>query len=162
MEVVHDTVERGARGAEIERLYRERGERMWHAILAFAGDPEVASDAVAEAFAQALRRGEQVRDPERWIWRAVFRIAAGELKERSRRFPAALGVPPAMEEPARDLVDALARLSRMQRGAVVLHHLVGHPVKEIAVILGSTPAAVKVHLSRGRKRLRTILEEEDA
>jgi len=38
---------------------------------------------------------------------------------------------------------------------------VGHCVKETAAILGSTPAAVKVHLSGGRRRLRTILEEED-
>jgi RNA polymerase sigma-70 factor, ECF subfamily len=57
-------------------------------------------------------------------------------------------------------VEALSRLSRMQRGAVVLYHLVGYPVKETAAILGSTPAAVKVHLSRGRRRLRAILEEE--
>ena len=162
MGVAHDTVAGEARAAEIERVYREGGARMWHAILAFAGDREVANDAVAEAFAQALRRGDQVRDPERWIWRAVFRIAAGELKDRSRRMhERTLAIPQEMEEPARDLVGALSRLTRMQRGAVVLHHLVGHPVKETAAILGSTPAAVKVHLSRGRRRLRTILEEED-
>jgi hypothetical protein len=42
---------------ELERLYRSQRGRMWQAVFAFAGDPEVASDAVAEAFAQALRRG---------------------------------------------------------------------------------------------------------
>ena len=75
------------RHEEIERLYREHGSRMWRALLAFAGDPEVASDAVAEAFAQALRRGSEIRDPERWVWRAAFRIAAGALKERRREVP---------------------------------------------------------------------------
>jgi RNA polymerase sigma-70 factor (ECF subfamily) len=45
---------------------------MWQAVFAFAGDPEVASDAVAEAFAQALRRGDAIRSPERWLWRTVF------------------------------------------------------------------------------------------
>ena len=65
MGVAYDTVAGEARAAEIERVYREGGARMWHAILAFAGDREVANDAVAEAFAQALRRGDQVRDPER-------------------------------------------------------------------------------------------------
>jgi DNA-directed RNA polymerase specialized sigma24 family protein len=55
---------------------------MWQAVFAFAGDPEVASDAVAEAFAQALRRGDAIRSPECWLWRTVFRIAAGELKAR--------------------------------------------------------------------------------
>ena len=66
----------------LERIYREHGDRLWWAVLAFSGDREVASDAVAEAFAQALRRGEGLRDPLAWIWRVAFRVAAGELKRR--------------------------------------------------------------------------------
>jgi RNA polymerase sigma-70 factor (ECF subfamily) len=77
-------VEAGHRG-ELERLYRDQRDRMWRAVLAFAGDPEVASDAVAEAFAQALRRADEIRSLDRWLWRTVFRIAAGELKERRGR-----------------------------------------------------------------------------
>jgi DNA-directed RNA polymerase specialized sigma24 family protein len=73
-----DTSPRG----ELERLYRSQRGRMWQAVFAFAGDPEVASDAVAEAFTQALRRGDAIRSPERWLWRTVFRIAAGELNAR--------------------------------------------------------------------------------
>lgn len=135
---------------------------MWRAVLAFAGDAEVASDAVAEAFAQGLARGEAIRDVERWIWRTVFRLAAGELKARRR--DSALGQEAGMytmEEPARELMAALRQLSERQRSAVVLHHAAGYPVREIAAILGSTPAAVKVHLMRGRRRLRELLEETD-
>src|SRR4029450_10299362 len=77
-DVLVDTSPRG----ELERLYRDQRDRMWQAVFAFAGDREVASDAVAEAFAQALRRGHAIRSPERWLWRTVFRIAAGELKRR--------------------------------------------------------------------------------
>jgi hypothetical protein len=33
----------------IEALYRVEGARMWRALVAFAGDREVANDAVAEA-----------------------------------------------------------------------------------------------------------------
>lgn len=146
------------RGERVERLYREQGARMWHAVLAFAGDPEVASDAVAEAFAQALRRGEEIRDAERWIWRTMFRVAAGELKARSRSVPMTIERRYEMEEPARELVVALSRLSERQRAAVVLHHAAGYPIREVAAIVGSTPAAVKVHLMRGRRRLRELLE----
>jgi RNA polymerase sigma-70 factor, ECF subfamily len=154
-----------ARGrvSDAEQLYREQGARLWRSLLAFSGDPDIASDAAAEAFAQLLRRGAGVRDPERWLWRAAFRIAAGDLKERDRADP--LGEDRRsyeMEEPARDLIGALVRLSPHQRASVVLHHAAGYPVKEIAAILGSTPAAVKVHLSRARKRLRVLLEEADA
>jgi len=56
-----------SRTDRIERLYRERAIGSGEGLLAFSGDPEVASDAVAEAFAQVLRRGDEIRDPERWI-----------------------------------------------------------------------------------------------
>jgi RNA polymerase sigma-70 factor (ECF subfamily) len=149
-------------GERLERLYREQGDRMWRAVLAFAGDPEVASDAVAEAFAQALRRGDAIRDADRWVWRTIFRVAAGELKVRSRDVPLAKEGVYVMEEPARELVAALAKLSERQRGAVVLHHGEGYSIREVASILGSTPAAVKVHLMRGRRRLRELLEDTHA
>jgi RNA polymerase sigma-70 factor, ECF subfamily len=148
------------RERELERLYREHGDRMWRSVLAFAGDADVASDAVAEAFAQALRRGDAIREPERWLWRAAFRIAAGDLKDRGRRAPL-VEEAYEMEEPARELVAALAKLSQKQRASVVLHHAGGYPVKEIAAILGSTDAAVRVHLSRARRRLRQLMEDDD-
>lgn len=146
---------------ELERLYRELGARIWRSILAFSGDAEIASDAVAEAFAQALRRENDIRDPERWVWRSAFRIAAGLLKDRSVIERMSVERSYEMEEPARELIAALARLSPKQRSALVLHHAVGYPIREVAAILGSTTGAVKVHLARGRRRLRELLEDED-
>ena len=161
MDDVQDAPAGVSRAAELERLYREQGDRMWRSILGYGGDPEIASHVVAEAFAQALRRGSAVRDPERWLWRAAFRIAAGELKARGRRAPMLTEGVYVMEEPAVELVAALAKLPATQRAAVVLHHAADYPVKEIAAIIGSTPAAVKVHLMRGRERLRRLLKEPD-
>jgi hypothetical protein len=37
------------RHEEIERLYQEQGSRMWRALLAFAGDADVASDLALDA-----------------------------------------------------------------------------------------------------------------
>lgn len=147
---------------ELDRLYRDQRDRMWRAVLAFAGDPDVASDAVSEAFAQALARGRAIRSPERWIWRTVFRIAAGELKERGRRGADLHEVAYEMDELGRDLVEALARLPEKQRAAVVLHHAAGYPAKEIARMIGSTAPGVHVLLSRARKRLRGLLGTDDA
>ena len=55
---------------------------MWRALTAYSGSRDVAEDAVAEAFAQAVARGDSLRSPERWVWKAAYRIAAGELKRR--------------------------------------------------------------------------------
>jgi RNA polymerase sigma-70 factor, ECF subfamily len=156
-ELVEDTQ---ADVSEVERLYRAHGARLWRSLLAYAGDPEIASDTMSEAFAQLLRRGDAVRDPEQWVWAAAFRIAAGELQRARRDQPLVHAGAYELEEPAIDLIRALRELSRNQRAAVVLHHAAGYPAADVARILGSTPAAVKVHLMRGRRRLRTLLGEE--
>lgn len=145
--------------AGAERLYREHGKRLWWALLGYAGDPEIASDAMAEAFAQLIRRGDAVRAPANWVWRAAFRIAAGELRRRSEVRPVSLEESYELDEPS-EVLAALRRLSPRQRAAVLLHHYAGYSLKEIASILGSSPATVGVHLTRGRRRLREILEAE--
>ena len=143
----------------VERVYREEGERLWRAVFAYAGDRGVADDAVAEAFAQALQRGNGIRDVDRWVWTAAFRITRGELARRGKRDGGVIETTYELAEPADDIVQALSSLSPKQRAAVVLHHYAGYRVKEIAEMLDSTGPAVRVHLSQGRKRLRTILTE---
>jgi RNA polymerase sigma factor (sigma-70 family) len=148
---------------ELDRLNREHGERLWRAVLAFAGDREVAGDAVSEAFAQCLR-GPAVHDPGRWIWRAAFRIAAGELKDRRRRQSMSVRADDLCDIPeaATQILEALGRLSPRERAVVVLHDHVGYSAKEVAEILGSTAATGRVHLSQGRRRLRALLEAGEA
>jgi RNA polymerase sigma-70 factor (ECF subfamily) len=142
----------------IGRVYRDEGDRLWRAVFAYSCDRAVTDDAVAEAFAQALRRGNGLRDPARWVWTVAFRIARGELARRGKDHVGAQEGSYELPDHADQVVRALASLSPKQRAAVVLHHYAGYPVKDIARMLDSTNAAVKVHLSQGRKRLRSLLE----
>jgi RNA polymerase sigma-70 factor (ECF subfamily) len=144
----------------IERCYHEQGEKLWRAVLLFSGDPEVANDAVSEAFAQAIRRGDAIRELDQWVWRAAFKIARGELQRRRRHDAAPPELPVELPSPTVDLVRALRRLTPKQRGAVVLHHYAGYSNRETAAILGSTTSAVGVHLERARARLREELKED--
>lgn len=154
-------VEAGEVGDPVEQLYREHGDRLWSSVYAYAGDRDVASDAVAEAFAQVIRRGEAVRTPLPWVWRAAFRIAAGELQRRRTLTP---DVPdrPSFEEPERGgpVLAAVARLPERQRAAIVLHYYADRSVREAARIMGTSATAVGVHLHRGRKRLRELLGDD--
>ena len=148
-------------GLRFEDVYREQGDRLWRSVLLYSGDREVASDAVAEAFAQAIARGVGVVNPIAWVTRTAFRIAAGDLKSRGMtRYPMA-EQPYEMPEPATSLVAALAKLSPKQRAAAVLHFSDGYTLSEVAEIIGSTTAAVGVHLNRARKRLRELLGDDD-
>ena len=142
----------------LDRLYRQQAPRMWRALTAFSGSRDVAEDAVAEAFAQAIGRGDAIRSPERWVWKAAYRIAAGELKRRGSLTELPVDAPASDDEPAWEIRAALAKLSPMQRSAVVLHYYAGYRASEIAGITGSTPAAVWVHLSRGRRNIAKALE----
>jgi RNA polymerase sigma-70 factor (ECF subfamily) len=158
---VPKTLKSPAVPSELESLYIEHGRRLWRAVLGFAGDPEVASDAVAEAFAQALRRGDAIRAPLPWVWKTAFRVAAAELKARRRHSQLPKDSVEKSVPPAQELLSCLAMLSLRQRGALVLHYYGGYAPREIARILGSTPAAVRVHLHRGRRRLRELWEDDD-
>jgi RNA polymerase sigma factor (sigma-70 family) len=66
-----------------------------------------------------------------------------------------------MPGPADHLVSALKRLPADQRIAVVMHEYADRPTKEVAEALEISVATVHVHLSRGRCRLRHLLEESD-
>jgi RNA polymerase sigma-70 factor (ECF subfamily) len=146
----------------VEAVYRADAERLWRAVYAFAGDPDIASDAVAEAFAQVLHRGAAVRDPAAWTWRTAFRISAGVLKARGT-FEAVQAMPAEhvdrYSDP--DLLRALRRLPEAQRAAVILFYYADLPIRDIAARLGTNNLAVRANLSRGRGRLRQLLGDRN-
>jgi RNA polymerase sigma-70 factor (ECF subfamily) len=149
------------RVSAIEAVWRADGTRLWHSLTAFTGDREVASDSMAEAFAQALGRGDGIRDPAAWVWKASFKIAAGEMARRSKAAPSSDRSEVSMPEPVADLVSALRSLSPNQRAAAILSWYADLPTKEVASILGCSAATVRVHLAQARRRLRARLEADD-
>lgn len=149
--------------SELERVWRAHAGTLWRSLVAFSADPELAADAMAEAFAQALGRADAIRDHSAWVWRASFRIASGELARRRREGgPEPLLLAEGLPEPTVDLVRALRVLSPNQRAAAVLRWYADLPTREVARILGCTQATVRVHLSQARGRLRPLLEADDA
>ena len=156
------TVAREVATNAVEDVYRRDGGRLWRALYVYAGDADVASEAMAEAFAQALRRGPAIRDVDRWVWRTAFRLAAGDLKAQSQlvhgQMPEAASFDPRLDD---QLLLALLGLTPKQRLVIVLHYYVDCPVREIGRRTGMNPLAVRSHLSRGRQRLRELLAEDD-
>jgi len=148
---------------DIERLYRESAPQLWRAIYAFAGGRRhLAEDAVAEAFARAIERANEIRDPLARIYRTAFRIAGREL-QREKRLPPPAPDPVPGIDPAdvQDVLSALWTLSPNQRAAVLHHDQEGFTSPEVGRLIGISPATVRVHLFRARRRLREVIGGEE-
>jgi RNA polymerase sigma-70 factor (ECF subfamily) len=145
-----------------DELYRRAGPRLWRAVLAYTGGRrELTDDVVAEAFARTLERGSSVRAPEPYLYRVAFRLAAAELR-RDRTVADVPDLPGGPDAPVSELFEALRALSPGQRAAVFLHYQADLPVAEVARLMGTSAAVVRVHLMRGRRRLAELLGDEDA
>lgn len=142
-------------------LYRTVGVALWRAVYAYTGGQrDLADDAVAEAVARAIQYDSAIRRPEAWLYRTAFRIAAAEL----RRTGSLAELEEHESGEVRDIADlrlALRKLSPNQRAAVYLHYQADMPVREVARLMGTSVATVKVHLYRGRRRLRELLGTEE-
>jgi RNA polymerase sigma-70 factor (ECF subfamily) len=149
-------------GRDYERLFRESLPSLWRALYGFSGGRrQIAEDAIAEAFARAMERDRSVRDPLPYIYRTAFRLASAELR-LDRRRDTLRGEHVAIEAPDLvDLIRALDVLPPKQRAVVILHDEEGYPAAEVGRLIGIAPATVRVHLHRGRKRLRALLGTEE-
>jgi RNA polymerase sigma-70 factor, ECF subfamily len=163
--VADELIDEGSERAEwmpvdLDALFRAEGDGVYRTLYAFtAGRSDVAEEATAEAFARAVAQRDALRDPLAWIYRVAFRVAIDELR-RDRRRGASIEKPVAPPELI-GVVDALRRLSPNQRAAIVLRHVLDLDVAEVARRMGIATPTVRVHLHRGRARLRELLGTEE-
>jgi len=144
----------------VESAYRAVHARLWKALLAYTGDAELASDAEAEAFAQALRRGDAINDVEAWVWRGAFRIASGLLASRAPEVGAVESgaAPP---QSTTEFLALLGGLSHQQRACIALRYVGEYTPTEIGALLGTSAGTVRVQLSRAHAALRTSIREAE-
>ena len=143
----------------VEAVYRSVHKKLWRSLMAYAGDPELASDAESEAFAQALRRGDEIEDVERWVWKSAFRILDGLLKGRRRAAPPSGDDHIVLDASDAEFVSMLGDLSTQQRKIVVLRYLGQFNAAEIAELLDTSAGSVRVQLHRAHTTLRRTLTE---
>jgi RNA polymerase sigma-70 factor (ECF subfamily) len=153
-----------ARRHDIEKIYRESGPRLARALYAYVGGRRaLAEDAVAEAFARAIEHENEIRTPLPWLYTTAFRVASRELEREKRPAPEAPDPVPGIDPlDVREIIAALRTLTLNQRSAVVLHDQEGMSAPQVARLLGMSAATVRVHLFRGRKRLRALLGSGEA
>ena len=156
-------------GGSFEEFYTGSVGRLLGHLYLVTGDFHEAEEVVQEAFARASVRWSWLRDynaPEAWVRRVAMNLAAdrGRKLRRHARAMLQMGPPPEAPEVSVEtlaLVEALRTLPIRQRQAIVLHHLVGLPVGEVAQTLRMPAGTVKSLLSRGRRALAARLDEAE-
>jgi RNA polymerase sigma-70 factor (ECF subfamily) len=147
-----------------------KGEPMFRTALAILGNEADARDATQETFISSWSRLGGLRDLDRfdaWLGRILINACRMQLRHRRRvrevsvgDVAASLPLPSdradSTESPEFD--EAFDRLTVDQRALLVLHHMHGYGVREIAAWLGIPSGTVKWRLSRARGALRRELE----
>ena len=134
--------------------------------------PDVAEDLLQEAFIRAYQAlsgydADRIRSLtlRGWIWTIALNLGRNHVRDRSRRpQPAELFDTHATEDPEpadSRLWDArFARLTPVQRRAVILRHVVGLTYPDLSIALNRPEGTLKADVSRGLARLRAIIEQE--
>jgi len=143
------------------------GPLLLAAARAITRDEAEAEDLVQTTFERALRSASSIREPQA-IKAWLLTVETREALRVVRRLRRTLRLDPTVHESPVDgpdasesieLDEALAKLSRPIRAAVVLHHMVGLSVRETAQALGVSENTAKARLKTGLARLREQLDE---
>jgi RNA polymerase sigma-70 factor, ECF subfamily len=135
-------------------------------------DPDLAQDAVQEAFVAAWRDLSGLRDPDRfeaWLTRLVVRSCYREARRRQRfgRFEVEIGsIEPGLPDESRHIADrdelerGFRHLDPEQRAILVLHFFQGLPLTEVADVLAIPTGTVKSRLHRSMAAIRATLDAD--
>ncbi|WP_326560759.1 SigE family RNA polymerase sigma factor [Micromonospora sp. NBC_01796] len=152
---------------EFDDFYATTYRRVVGYVYAMIGNLAEAEDAVQEAYSRAWPRWSKLHDyadPEAWVRTVAYRAAVSSWRKATNRLRAHRlhGAPADVPELGPEhitLVEGLRKLNADQRYVLVLHHLVGLSVEDIAHETGVAVGTVKSRLSRGRRALAVELGE---
>lgn len=144
--------------------YRDLVFRVAYTYLRDAAD---ADDVAQDVFFKLLKRAEPFDgDEHQRNW--LLRVTVNECKSLFRRpwrrmedIASYIDMLPAASPESRDLLVEVMRLPEKYRVPLVLFYYAELPTQQIAELLRVAPATVRTRLSRGRDRLRDLLEEEE-
>lgn len=144
--------------------------RLLRLAYRFCWNRSDAEDALQNAMVVALRKAEQLRDPERiWPWLCRIVVQQCRLLHRRRR-PAVLQEPIeaahanesvsqrlSQQELGELMKRLLVQLPHKQRVALTLRHIEHLEYPAIAAVMNVTESTVRAHVRAGRETLRGLI-----
>lgn len=168
-------VERAMRGDRVafNELASRWVNRLYGIATLILRDPDLASDATQEALIAAWRDLSGLREADHfgaWLNRLLVRACHREAKRARHRRVVEITEVPLDNHAARDdlptfldrdqLERGFSRLDVEHRAIVVLHHLEGFSLAEVAEVLGLPTGTVKSRLHRALGTMRAALDAD--
>lgn len=152
--------------AEAERLVNAYSDLILRLSYTYLKSTQDGEDIVQTVLLKLLTGDRAFDSPEHekaWVIRAAINACKDELRAFRRRAVPLEEVPemPAPEAPQEEVLDAVMELPAKYREAIYLFYYEGYSISEIGALTGRSEAAVSAHLSRGRKKLRTMLRGDE-
>jgi RNA polymerase sigma-70 factor (ECF subfamily) len=156
---------------EYAEFYASCVRRLIGQVYLLTGDLPEAEDVVQDAFVRCWTRRRSIDSngaPEAWVRTVAFRLAVSRFRRMRRGREAwrreIAGRPTEVagpDEQSTALAQALGRLPRRQRLAMVMFYLCDMTVEQVAAEAGLSTGTVKTHLSRGRAAMAGLLHDTE-
>lgn len=149
---------------EFAARVKARERQLYRVAFAMMQSDADAADAVQEALVSAWLHIGSLREAaffETWLTRILINECKRLMRKRFLRPLPIAEVTPTAPAPDMGLRQALSALSPNDRMALVLKHVEGYSIEEIAHMLRLPGGTVKSRLSRARTRLKALLEKEE-
>ena len=151
--------------SQLEVFIATEYPRLVGALTAHTGSRALAEDIAQEALARVCDRWDKVaamEQPRAWLYRTAMNLSSSWFRRRAAEVRALVrhGSAESAHDATEGTADALAlraalqRLPAKQRTALVYRYCLDLPVAEVAVLMGTTEAAVRQMTSRGAATLR--------
>lgn len=144
--------------ADFDGFFAERYEHAVRGAYLLTYSSPVAEDIVQDAFGQVLRRWDDIRNPEAYLWRAITNGARSWGRKERRVVPIDRRPDPTNDADALAVREALGALPRAQREVLVMRHYLAMKEREIAEALGCPIGTVKSHAHRGLAAMKEALK----
>ena len=155
-------------------LVRRYGDVLYGHALRMVGTPDDAADLAQRAFVIGFKKLASCKDPDRvgaWLFRILSNLSKDHLRS-PRRTDVSLDILPGVSSADGDpfeathrgevrerLQVAMGQLTPEQREAFMLKHVEDRPYEEMAAVLDTSVASLKMRVKRAREALRDLLEE---
>lgn len=145
-------------------LYADMILRISYQYLKQTCDAEDICQTVFLKYLTNAPKFDSIEHEKAWIIRTTINACKDHLKSAFFRQTAALDDAAqiaAPEVPDTWLLDAMKKLPEKYRLSLYLYYYEEYSAREIAEVMGISESAVTQYLSRGRRKLRTLITDEE-